>query len=91
MKDMSVAFPNDYMNMRKKCICFVGTLILVLTVATICCFNLRSASSLMLQENVESLTQSPEEMDKCNGCNTEDEVFCCDILLPWGPYFLFRK
>lgn len=45
----------------------------------------------MLQENVESLTQSPEEMDKCNGCNTEDEVFCCDILLPWGPYLLFRK
>ena len=35
--------------------------------------------------------QTPEEMDKCNGCNTDDDVFCCDILLPWGPYFLYRE
>lgn len=85
-------FEENKIKMKKKII--LGICVIALAAVAIFCYSFFSDSNkhIMLYANVEALTQEESELgEACGGCNTEDEVFCCDLIIEGvGGWFLFR-
>ena len=68
-----------------------AALLLAATVlVSVCVNNGNDSMEAMFDANVEALARS-EGLEKCNGCSTDKEIFCCHlIIVDVGGYFLYR-
>ena len=74
----------------KKKIASIGIGLLVL-IGTVLLYQKRHESNI-LNQNIEALANGESELEeKCGGCSTDKEVYCCHLIIEgFGGFFLFK-
>lgn len=76
--------------MKNKFFLFGGVTLLLAVLASICIKNGNNVVDSIYNSNVEALAQN-ESLDKCKGCSTDGEIYCCHlIILDVGGFLLYR-
>lgn len=78
--------------MKKKVLFAAGAMIIAAAVSAAVCLNFgQTRHDDLFEQNLDALARGENDLDKCNGCNTEDEIICCHlVIINHGGYFLYR-